>query len=99
MVWGILIGLVALLGLAVLVGSAWLSTLGLEPDQEQVKRQLRQSGHLALLLGIFGDFWLTIFGAFALTASRLNLRGISQTIDRSLSGEARSQAKTTPTQR
>jgi len=78
-----------LVPVVVLLALAFVSTLGLEVDQTQVKRSSRWTGLIVVAYGLGAGHWFPILaGSILLLIShpKINLPGIARRIDKSISG-------------
>lgn len=85
--WWLLLLTAVLSPVIALLGIAATSTLGLEPDQERVKKVYRWVGPIVIAYGLGADSWLKVLaGVVCLVIShpKVSLPGISRRIDRAL---------------
>jgi hypothetical protein len=70
----------------VLLAVAFISALGLDPDQKQLKRSLLLVGGILCVRGVFGSWYQLVLGLVLLMLShpKINLPRFSRRLDKSL---------------
>ncbi len=77
---------VVVLAAIVLLAVAFISALGLDPDQKQLKRSLLVVGGILCVRGAFGSWYHLFLGLVLLVLShpKINLPRFSRRVDKSL---------------
>lgn len=97
--WWVLLLISVLLPVVVLLGVAALSTLGLEPDQVQLKKSYRWLGAIGVAYGLGAHSWFYILGGcvcLLISHPKINLPRVSRRIDKSLGDGADHPARYVP---
>jgi len=96
--FGIILLVVVVLTVLALVAVAFISALGLDPDQKQLKKSLLLVGGMLCLRGFFGSWFHLLLGSVLLVMAhpKINLPRFARRVDKSLTDHTDHPARYVP---
>ena len=98
MTFGLILQVVVLIAVLALVAVAFISALGLDPDQKQLKKSLVIVGGMLCLRGFWGSWLHLLLGSIFLVMShpKINLPRFARRVDKSLTDHTDHPARYVP---